>query len=609
MPLLMKVLVGSNPESFHWEIFHAVGILAFLLTVLLMNKILQIFNIPWRVRLIACLFFALHPVKNEAILWPAAIVGYVLPFLVFLFASWIYLVWAKQGRETITSLIVVLILILFSIFSIEQLVPLFSVLVFVRLLFFKPPRIQMMSNILGFILLTAIFAIVTFSGATAERIERHPFPSIASLPTHIMSVLSNSSVGILSYPFRILLDSCYWRELLSVVIGFDFLLVAILLTFLFWLLIRHFSSESCNLNLTPKMLRALFLVGFIIWIITLSPFMVTSYYIPNRALYIPLFGFSIMVAVLYEYIFQNVGKRWQKIALAAGLTGFLGIFVLINIYTQNDFEKEWRVEKQIITYLANTKKEILPNTEINLLNLSYASPSLRNDYALNGIAQWIFQGKNISGSTLKNLSEIFSFPIDFNSSDCIELSPQKNNWVLFWSDDHLVRVKKIHLFHNQNNVPKQIMNVVKAPRGTKQPVDLEALVLPLDMSAQYDNYEVKAKDIIFLKQLDIGLLRISIKGNGIADNRLRLLVHANYEGTKLPYDQNVSSRTGFQFQGKECTRDFFIKDFSKLKSLEISLTKKDRKLVRKNFVSLDLEQTKTVHLFNLEHSPMIIRFL
>ncbi len=348
--------------------------------------------------------------------------------------------------------------------------------------------------------------------------------------------------------------------------------------------------------------------------ITLSPFMVISYYIPNRALYIPLFGFSIMVAVLYEYIFQNVGKRWQKITLTAGLTGFLGIFVLINIYTQNDFEKKWRLEKQIITYLASAKKEILPNTEINLLNLpkSYGpSPSLRNDYALNGIAKWVFQGENISGNTLKNLSEIFSFPIDFNSSDYIELSPPKNNWVLFWSDDHLVRVKKIHLFHNQNNVPKQIMNDYQSsdPRGIIQAVDLEALVLPLEMNARYDNYEVKAKDIIFLKQLDIGLLRISIKGNDIADNQLRLLVHANYEGTRLPYDQKVSSRTGSQFQGKECTRDFFIKDFSQLKSVEISLSKKNRKLVRKNFVSLDSEQMRTVHLFNLEHSPMIIRFL
>ncbi|MCK4824078.1 hypothetical protein KA005_50460, partial [bacterium] len=304
MPLLMKGLAGSNPEGFHWGIFHGIGIIALFLTVFLMNEILRIFNIPWRVRLIACLFFALHPIKNEAIFWPAAIVGYVLPFLVFLFASRIYLARAKQGDETTTSLIVVFILILFSMFSIEQLVPLFSVLVLIRLLFFKAPRIQIMSNLLGLILLAVIFIIVTSSGSTTDRIEQHPFPGIASLPTQIMSVLSNSSVDVLNYPFRILLDSYYWKELLSVVIGFDFLLVAISLIFLFWLLTHRVSPENCNPNFTPKMLRPLFLAGFIIWTITLSPFMVTSYYIPNRALYIPLFGFSIMVAVLYEYIFQ-----------------------------------------------------------------------------------------------------------------------------------------------------------------------------------------------------------------------------------------------------------------------------------------------------------------
>jgi len=214
--LVLSVFGGDSPAGFHWAWFHALAVLAFVLSVLVVDRILRVLDVPWRVRLVSCLVFVLHPAKSEALMWAGPITGYALPLLVFLFGVWRYFQRAREGREALPALIVVWCAVLYAVLSIEQFLPVFAAVVGVRLLLFGSTRVAVARNAAGFcaIAMAFVFSVAASGAGMAERFERHGFVDLPSLPKNLANVAFHSMAALTEYRAHVFFSSPLDRRML-----------------------------------------------------------------------------------------------------------------------------------------------------------------------------------------------------------------------------------------------------------------------------------------------------------------------------------------------------------------------------------------------------------
>ena len=579
MPLLLKGLSSNHPSGFHWGIYHAIGLAAFAITIVYIYRVLSLFNIPWHVSFVAISIFALNPVKNEALLWPATIVGYILPLCFFVVATWLYFDRAKRNTNTLLVRIIYSFLFVISILSIEQLLPLFVVVVAIRLVFLGFSQRQLVANLSAILLVASIFLLITISGRTTERIDRFTAIDIGSVPSHIVNVLAGSVIEILGHAPRILLDPYYHSELSSAALSAGYIFSAfVIISSAAW-----FSRRLVGMpGKTPGSTRILVLLvvtGIIIWFSSLSPFMVLSYYVPARSLYIPSLGAALIAGAVFGYICIILQQRWQRAVMVSAFSFLLAVYVLINRYSEQDFALQWENEKLIIDYIDANKDQIPEGTELAIFNVPRThgpTPGFVNRYAFNGMVNWIAPGRNLEGHTLKDFSDIFQIPVDISQHNQYSVHPQENYWALLWTPDSVMRLGSIKLLRDQNALSTAASNVVTSSAESSgiQPVELSGIIRSVNRSAYYNgDISVHVTSMIIAPQIDSGLVQVSVKGPALMQNKYRLILHARHpDGSSIPYDVTLSPDRGFQEGNTGFSKYFFIENFSCVDTLQISLT-------------------------------------
>ena len=584
MPLLLKGLAGDTPGSIHWGAFHAIGLVTFAISIFLLYKIMQLFKLPWQASIITLLVFSLNPIKNEAVMWPATIVGYIIPLCIFLLATWLFFRAAKNRTEAFPGQLFTGLLFLFSLFAIEQLFPLFILVIAMRLVFFSCSRQQLAIIITTTLVFTAVYILVTFSGKTTERMD--PFLNIdtSSIASHIMNVLGGSLTDLLGHTPRILLDPYYRADLLAAGRSPAFMLAILTIASLSIVFYRRTVGTSSPAAKTEKQLFLLFTTGLLVYLATLSPFMILSYHIAARALYLPSLGIALMSGAVFAYLSLKTRYNWQNILLTGALSILLALFVLINLFSEKDFARQWRLEQDIINYISSVRDDLPDGTELSIFNVpkTYGpSPGFVNRFGFNGIVNWIIPGRNLYGETQNDFSDVFEVPNNPGGIDGLTIYPAQGKWVLTWTPDGVVRVKSLTLYNttdDSNITVKKPVTTMKT--HTTKPGELYGLVSLPNKSATYnDLFPVTASTLIQIPQINVGLLQIHIAEPGANDRKLRLILHARHmDGLVRPYDSPVSLRYGFHPASGGYSKYFFISDFSSVKALHISLTSKKENL-------------------------------
>ncbi len=88
----------TDPVTGSWWVYHAVIVLIRLATVILLIVILVRIGLHQGAALVGALWFGLHPVSSEALLWLAAAYGYVPSTLMFVGVVLLYLKYDASGR-------------------------------------------------------------------------------------------------------------------------------------------------------------------------------------------------------------------------------------------------------------------------------------------------------------------------------------------------------------------------------------------------------------------------------------------------------------------------------------------------------------------------------
>ena len=578
VPLLYKSLSGASPSDFNWTALHGLGLLALALSVLLLDRNLAAAQVPWRTRTITTLIFALHPIKTEALLWPAAMTVYVIPLAIFLLGTWLYLNSAKRGRDSAFSLVLPFCLILYAALSVEQFLPLFAIVLAVRMALFRPTGKSVLWNLVGFVSLSAIFACSVIFGATARRVGRFGPVGLASLPDRLLEMLSESVAGFIEFRHRTFFDSTHRGVLLESVTSAPFLLGFILLGVVAW---RQWSRKQDGCEDSPRRSILTMALGALIVMGTLSPFLAVRYGLTPRAYYLPFLGMALTAGAGVELLFNLFSRNWQKALLAIGLLAGGSACLAIDLIDQNDFSRYWSIEKRLVRQLQGAQAEIPAQSRVTLLYLPEprtVAPSLVNDFAFQRLLEWIAPDNHLSGSSLTDLSVIFRLPSELGAGEIVDLQAPADNWVLLWSEreQRMIRLKTMRLMRAPAGPPAttDFPPAEDRPATSLESRDLDAILAGgSTRTPSAANAVVEVDWRIDFPQLDLASLGVRVNVGGRPDGNLRLTVRVDYsDGSRLEIYDTVWAESGFVGSGGGMGKSVFVERFSQVRALQLSVS-------------------------------------
>ena len=573
--LLFRMLSGSSPGAFHWAIFHAIALLLFSSSILLNDRVLTILDVPWRVRLLAGLVFVLHPVKAEALLWPTNVFAYVLPVFIFLLVMARYFRIAREGRETVATLLATFTLVLFTAFFTEQIPPLFALLVAVRLNLFGAKRRDVLRNLFGLSSVLIIFIITIMNTGAATRIARTGWVEFGSLAKHLLRVVGLSAAGFIQYRSRNLLDGHSGARILESMMSMWFLLALIPLVLLTWQLWKEPNAFHKDRARRPLAVMG---VGVLVLLAPLSPFMVVKYDVVDRGLYIPLLGFALAVAAAFELLGIALPRTWQKAMGVAILALFGAASIMINQMDQNDFSEYWSYERKLVTQLESSAPDLPESAEISLSYIprpSGVTPSLVNSFAFQGLVDWLFPNKGLKASSLTDFSTILQLPSHLLSTQTPEFQPPSDHWVLIWDGKEFVRLTKLRLqaFDSSTLALPSAPPIAGKEHSGIRPLELKALMYPVHIQRTYGAGDVlEIGWMMDLVETDLLLLNLSVVRNTREQDNLGLIVSTAYRDGKVQSDfEGVSENFGFHLTPSAFQKSFFVPHASELLSLDITV--------------------------------------
>lgn len=556
MPALMKAFATQSPPDFHWIGFHLLGLGAFLLALALLGRILALFSAPVPLQLVALFLFALHPVKGEALLWPATIVGYILPATLFTLGAWAYLLSATRSRSSPALIAVAIAMFILGMFAIEQLVVLIPLLVLVRLLSLESNTRQRIAHIAMAVGLIGLFLLATAAGRTSEKLSAFTAPPLAELPSHMFGVLLKASDDLITLPYRYLLDPFYWPDLAEswsapvvAVLGVAALLTA-------GILVKVGPCSGNRRGAVPALST-----GLLLLLAPLVPFLLLTYYLPVRAMYLPSWGFALVAGGVYCVL----ADRWKllRIPLASLFAAVLLSYGMVNLYLQRDFAEFWRFESRFLGQLSALSPTFPDGADVHLFNVPEElgpAPGLVDRFTFHGMLNWIDPARGLEGNTVSDLSDIFDLDaLASGKSDLVR--PAAGRVALFWLDGQLLPIDQFGISNASARLDKQGGSLLMRD-------------FPLRLSASYrDGYHLELTRLWMGPPGTLAILALRVRSPNPSDRGLRLVLHGiDGSGQVVPLDVSVSDRTGFQWHDDAWERFVPIYRPQRFQRLRLSLS-------------------------------------
>ena len=516
---LYQIFSGDGAADYHWWGFHLLALISLAVILIAMNGVLEVVGVPTIGRIAAVLLIALHPAKNQALMWPATIFGYMLPMAGLLTATWFYYRCARSGRESPIGLLTVAVIALWTMLSLEQFVPLVILVVFFRLMIWRPERWRLLSHLAGLAVLLGVFVASVLAGGTSGRMARFAFNGAADVVQHAGTTLFGAGRYLLVEPFRPLLDPDYTQDVLGVVASPWFAAVLLLVGLAAWKLMK-LPAEDVVSNRKIRQLLFVAGAGALVIMSGLLPMLAVKYYLPERAIAIPLVGFALTVAAGFLFLWHLAPARVWRGVLAVGLAVVLVAYTVADFWTQRAYAQYWHTQKILIEAVEADTATMAPRETIALFNFprSYTGvPSLINDFSFPALVRWT-SGKDIVGNALGDLFDI------------LQVSPE--------SAGVLIPPAGVHLLWYATEGPEAISGL--RPAVTEQPLpttggnhddDRSASGMigyrryAVDIETRYPNgARLQVAELYRIPSLDSAALRVHLSAPGVT--RQRLTVHA-----------------------------------------------------------------------------------
>ncbi len=560
MPLLHRIGGVDQPLDFHWPLMHGIALAAFLITLWLLDACLRQFRIGWPLRSLMLLLFALAPAKNEALLWPATQVGYIIPTMLFLFAAWRELVTLRRNDSTLPGLLTRHLLFAFTLLAIEQLMPLYVLFVALCAHAFRG-RLRMTRLAVAIMVLVAVAAL-TFGGKTTERADEFLSVSPAAMPARLPGVLAESLRGfLLPYADTLISEpSLVLETARQPILALSALIIVALIT----VALRACVHTPNARGLVPRQIG----IGLVIWIATLSPFVVLSYYLPSRALYLPSLGIWFMTATLLCAACK--ASPWLRWLGGIGTSLLLIYFTIANLYAQQDFAQRWQDTRALAVGLHQLQDKLPRQGELVLVNPVRShgpAPDLHNRFAFDGLIRWLLPAHDLHGETLRDFSTLFDLPAQQDPADHWRLTARPGSVPLLRTAARLHAMNTLDLSRNA------------APTAPAPGHGVRGVMTVLDAGAEYaSGFQIRLGRLIHLPIADLALLEVEI--NAPTDVKdLRLILHARQEnGRTESLDSSVAKRFGFVRSKGGWRRFIPIAHYSELRGLRMGISLRDQRL-------------------------------
>lgn len=529
VPTVMRLIADPETGRVAWWWVHLASVLALASVAVLLVLVLHQLGFPTAMAAIAALLFAVHPIKDQAVMWPAAVYGYTLPLAAMLIASYWFL--RATDRQALSPFAIsgILVLSVYSVLSIEQMAPLLILALVVGCWKRRDNRRAVLAG-LGIAAASASGVIASlFSGGSADRIARFDSVPFIMLPDRILVIGKAALEALVFAPLRLVFDPYYHGAAIDAALSWRFLGVTGAVTAAIALISR--SPHRDSYALAESKSTAWKLVAATAFIaVPVTPLILVNYYLPDRVFFFPALGFSVFISVLLVHWplsartpLRRIGG--QVITGAGLLVCALGVLV-----HGNAFARYW--EQQQVFVAAFEQSEILSSTPEHVYLINFPRtfepvPSFINDFSFQGIVNWLaptpvntLQAHAVD-DPLAGFSDVAS-----GAGGQHSIVAKENSVNLFWIDGRLYHVDRL------------ILDGGNAPRST-QARALHAEIYKLDAAISGNAGNMLATSALLrLPSLDAGILKMRIRVTAPVVRPVRLVIHVvGLNGVIVPHDR------------------------------------------------------------------------
>lgn len=380
VPLAFRAAVADSSQV-HWWLLHGIAVLSLAAVAALLCACLRAARNSFLEAFLAAALFVVLPSNTQAVLWPAAALGYTVPTVLFLVGVLAVLVGRRRNRPAV-GLVLATPFLWAAMLGVEQLaLPVFAVygavLVWPTM---KPGSRWVAGGVLGAAVTVFVFSV--YGGATAERIERHGLAGGTKVWQRVAAVAEGATAGLVVRPSARLRDP-YYADLVKEELQRP----------LFWLASGAWVTALVVLGIRGRCNRARrwskrerirwLGVGAMLCVAALAPLAAVDYGVPPRCLFVPGVGIALASAfAIAPYFHLPITK---VLVAAAGLAGI----AIIRI-DAGQAASYWAAEKRVMDIAREAA--VTHPSQVFLVGFPKsfgAVPSFANGFSLPGLVRWV----------------------------------------------------------------------------------------------------------------------------------------------------------------------------------------------------------------------------
>jgi len=585
LPAIYGLVSGVHGDQSYWWIAHAIGVCAFVAALFFIDKAARELRFTYGARLIALTLFALHPLKLQAILWPATIVGYTIPLAALALAAFLSIRMTQREHDLLSSILLACLLLYVSL-SLEQyfIVVLAGLFVWMLLNIWqrRPPWLPMS---LGLIVVAGFVSATFLAGSTNERLAGHPI-TVHGLVEHLTTVVPRVFQEEIVHSARYLIDPYWWNTLHSLVLSPQFVIVLVILGAVSLALFMSWSRGKDPIAATPmRWIVALSLLFASLWLASWIPFILLDYYIPLRVHLLPLLFFLLIVGLWADWI----ARQWlsNRVNNVLVIIFFLSTSVMATaaLVCETDFRDNWQRTQRIAEHVQSIEPG--DNRFITLIGLPRQlgpAPGFANGFSFPWMLQRIRGSETPTGSTTAELINLF--PGLRQPTTDVALAAETRIWL--WSEalGDLLELDAIEVEKQLNCTPAQ------SERGAafaRLPVELE-----LNDSR---GHKLWLEAILHHETANLAILVIRIDRAAGEMLPSTLTVHAvNQKTITVPYDASLDAK---QWDETQMWKSVVVHRFDSLNKLLIGLDGRESEAIEQR-LEIKACDTESSHVLRVD---------
>lgn len=364
VPLFYDLVDGSPASAAPWWILAALGVAFHLAAVALFFRILTATGLPIAAIWAGTVFFALFPLKNEAVLWAGGWLAYLPPTVLALAALHSYLTVLRSRQPwRLSQAVLVTAACIFALFSVELFAILLGAVLLARVILFRNAGANRRDIAVILLLLLGISAVFGLSQARIKQaaLKTQGYYKVESEYHSAIERGVNKRVErILFAPFAAPLQAAKMPGAGSMSAWGAIFLCLLAAGFAVRLLSRDTDAQAAP----PLPTKSLWLLA-LVCVAAVGGMFLLLFSIRNgfssRVLYLPTLASGASLAFVVAAILQSIKssqlRRWAAlcVVVAAGVYG--AAFAVLAIEDQLDYAAAWRYERAVMLGVAQAARQ------------------------------------------------------------------------------------------------------------------------------------------------------------------------------------------------------------------------------------------------------------